>query len=111
MLSSCSRQGATPPAPPAFTDIDAEPAGAAALEYDAAGEEVSERPATRPRVAFDSRNIWRRLEMCQTVARAYGWHPNDIIHFSQEVRAAFSWEDAMAVIERHFEIINGSRRI
>jgi hypothetical protein len=85
--------------------------GAAALEYNAADGGISERLAMRPRVAFDSRNIWRRLEACQTVARAYGWHPNDIIHFAQEVRAAFSYEDAMAVIERHFDVIKGARRI
>jgi len=58
----------------------------------------------RPRVVFDSKNIWCRLEICQTVARAYGWHPNDIIAFTQAVRAAFSYEDAMRVIEGHFEV-------
>jgi len=57
----------------------------------------------RPRVVFDSKNIWRRLETCQTVARAYGWHPNDIVTLTQDVRAAFSYEDAMKVIEAHFD--------
>jgi hypothetical protein len=66
--------------------------------------------AARPRVSFDSRNIWRRLEACETVARAYGWHPNDLIAFAQEVRTAFSYEDAMAVIDRHFDVICGPDR-
>ena len=57
----------------------------------------------RPRVSFDSRNIWRRLASCETVARAYGWHPNDIMKFAEEVRTAFSYEDAMAIIERDFD--------
>ncbi|MDE2165579.1 MAG: hypothetical protein KGJ66_04485 [Alphaproteobacteria bacterium] len=59
----------------------------------------------RPRVSFDSSNIWQRLESCEVVARAQGWHPNDIIHFTEEVRDAFSYEEAMAVIEREFEIV------
>ena len=72
---------------------------------DAAAREDALDRMTRPRVSFDSKNIWRRLEACQTVARAYGWHPNDVIAFSQEVRTAFSYEDAMAVIERRFQVI------
>ena len=72
------------------------------LEYSI--EKAKRELGYRPRVGFDSRNIWRRLEACETVARAYGWHPNDINAFAQEVRAAFSWEDAMAIIERHFEV-------
>ena len=59
----------------------------------------------RPRVSFDSDNIWRRLEACAAVARAYGWHPNEIVSFTNEVRAAFSYEEAMAIIARHFEIV------
>ena len=58
----------------------------------------------RPRVSFDSSNIWSRLETCKIVAQAHGWHPNDIIHFSEEVLVAFTYEEAMAVIEREFEI-------
>ena len=58
----------------------------------------------RPRVAFTSKNIWRRLEACQTVASAYGWQPKDIIAFTCEVRDAFSYEEAMALIEEHFEV-------
>ena len=58
----------------------------------------------RPKVSFDSQDIWRRLEACQLVARAHGWHPNDILNFSREVEAAFSYEEAMAVIEREFDI-------
>ncbi len=57
----------------------------------------------RPKVTFDSRHIRRRLEACQMVARAYGWQPGDIARFSEEVEAAFSYEDAMAVIEREFD--------
>ena len=57
----------------------------------------------RPKVFFDSMNIWKRLEACETVAQAHGWHPNDIIHFAEEVREAFSYEEAMAIIEREFE--------
>ena len=59
--------------------------------------------AMRPRVSFDSKNIYRRLEACKTVARAYGWHPNDIINFAREVQEAFTYEEAMAVIERDFD--------
>jgi len=57
----------------------------------------------RPKVSFDSRDIWRRLQTCQTVAQAYGWHANDINRFAEEVRQAFSYEEAMAIIERHFD--------
>jgi len=59
----------------------------------------------RPKVSFDSRNIWRRLETCKTVAHAYGWRPDEIIRFGREVEEAFSYEDAMAVIERDFDIL------
>jgi len=59
----------------------------------------------RPKVSFDSRNIWRRLEVCKTVAQAYGWCPDDIIRLAREVEQAFSYEDAMAVIERDFDIL------
>jgi hypothetical protein len=59
----------------------------------------------RPKVSFDSRNIWRRLETCKTVAQAYGWPPDEIIKFGREVEQAFSYEDAMAVIERDFDIL------
>lgn len=58
----------------------------------------------RPKVSFDSENIQIRLETCKVVAQAHGWHPNDIIHFSEEVLIAFSYEEAMAVIEREFEV-------
>ena len=57
----------------------------------------------RPKVSFDSRDIWRRLQTCQTVAQACGWHANDINKFTKEVRQAFSYEEAMAIIERHFD--------
>jgi hypothetical protein len=63
----------------------------------------------RPKVSFDSKNIWRRLEACETVARAYGWHPNDIINFKKEVCEAFSYEEAMAVIDRNFDTVIVSR--
>ena len=59
----------------------------------------------RPKVSFDSRNIWRRLEACATVARACGWPPGELNSFIEEVREAFSYEDAMAIIERNFEIV------
>ncbi len=59
----------------------------------------------RAKVSFDSRNIWRRLEACEIVAQAYGWRPNDIIIFTKEVREAFTYEDAMAIIERDFDIL------
>jgi hypothetical protein len=64
---------------------------------------MAKRMEKRPRVSFDSTNIWQRLEACEAVARAYGWHPNDVIHFVEEVREAFSYEEAMAIIEREFE--------
>ena len=57
----------------------------------------------RPRVSFDSRDIWRRLHACQLVAQAHGWHPNDIVNFTKELEVAFSYEDAMAIIEREFD--------
>lgn len=57
----------------------------------------------RPKVSFDSTNIWERLQICETVAKAHGWHPNDIIIFADEVREAFSYEEAMAIIEREFD--------
>ncbi len=60
---------------------------------------------TRPRVTFASSNIWKRLQTCQTVAQAHGWHPNDIINFEAEVREAFSYEEAMTVIQREFDIV------
>lgn len=59
----------------------------------------------RLKVSFDSEHIFRRLETCRMVAQAYGWHPNDIIHFTDEVRDAFSYEEAMAVIEREFDVV------
>jgi hypothetical protein len=59
----------------------------------------------RPRVSFDSGNIYKRLQTCEIVAKARGWHPNDIIHFVDEVREAFSYEEAMAVIEREFDVV------
>lgn len=59
----------------------------------------------RPRVSFDSANIWKRLQTCQTVAQAHGWHPNDIISFSAEVREAFSYEEAMNIIRREFDVV------
>ena len=57
----------------------------------------------RPKVSFDSKNIWRRLEMCKTVAQAYGWDSRDITKFTEEVREAFSYEEAMAIIKRNFD--------
>jgi hypothetical protein len=57
----------------------------------------------RPKVSFNSRDIWRRLQTCQTVAQAYGWHSNDITRFTNQVRQAFSYEEAMAIIELHFD--------
>ncbi|HXQ51343.1 MAG TPA: hypothetical protein VN802_09645 [Stellaceae bacterium] len=59
----------------------------------------------RPRVSFDDTNIWRRLQTCELVARAQGWHPNDVIAFGAEIRDAFSYEEAMAIIEREFDVI------
>jgi hypothetical protein len=59
----------------------------------------------RPKVSFDSRNIWRRLETCKTVAQAYGWRSDEIVKFGREVEQAFSYEEAMAVIERDFDTL------
>ena len=59
----------------------------------------------RPTVQFDEANIWKRLQTCKIVAQAYGWHPNDIIHFTEEVQNAFSYEEAMAIIEREFRLV------
>jgi hypothetical protein len=57
----------------------------------------------RPKVSFQSRHISRRLQACQIVAQAHGWHPNDIIKFTREIEQAFSYEEAMAIIERDFD--------
>ena len=57
----------------------------------------------RPKVSFDSMDIWRRLQTCQTVALAYGWQSTEISRFTDEVRQAFSYEEAMAIIDRHFD--------
>jgi hypothetical protein len=59
----------------------------------------------RPKVSFKSPDIWQRLQSCKTVAAAHGWHPNDIITFTDEVRDAFSYEEAMEIIEREFDMI------
>jgi acyl carrier protein len=59
----------------------------------------------RPKVSFNSKNIWRRLEACKTVAQAYGWDSRDIMKFSAEVSEAFSYEEAMAVIKRNFDTV------
>jgi hypothetical protein len=61
----------------------------------------------RPKVVFDSLDIGKRLKACESVAQAYGWHPNDIISFANEVRSAFSYEEAMAIIEREFDVVRG----
>ncbi len=63
----------------------------------------------RPKVTFDSDNIWRRLETCEAVAKAYGWHSHDIMNFVREVREAFSYEEAMAIIKRDFDTVDRSR--
>jgi hypothetical protein len=60
----------------------------------------------RLKISFDSAHIGKRLETCQAVAQASGWHPNDIISFTGEVRDAFSYEEAMAVIEREFDVVD-----
>ena len=77
------------------------------MAHEAAGENPPKAATVRPRVSFESQNIWRRLQSCQTVARAYGWRADEISRFSQAVRDAFSYEDAMAIIERNFEIVSG----
>jgi hypothetical protein len=59
----------------------------------------------RPKVSFDSKNIWRRLEICKDVAQAYGWDYRDIVRFTEEVTKAFSYEEAMEIINRNFETV------
>ena len=61
----------------------------------------------RPKVSFPRRDIWSRLEACQTVARAYGWQATDIASFTREVSEAFSYEEAMAIILREFDPSSG----
>ncbi len=61
--------------------------------------------SNRPRVSFDSGNIWRRLEICGIVARSCGWYPEEIAKFDKEVSDAFSYEEAMAIINREFEVV------
>lgn len=60
----------------------------------------------RLKVSFKSPHIARRLETCEIVARASGWHPNDIVNFRDEVCEAFSYEEAMAVIKREFDVVD-----
>lgn len=59
----------------------------------------------RPKVSFDSMNIWRRLEICKAVAQAHGWDFRDIMKFAEEVSEAFSYEEAMAIIKRDFDTV------
>src|ERR1700730_2316834 len=66
------------------------------------------RVAMRPKVSFDSRNIWRRLETCEIVAQAHGWPPNDIISFTKEVPEAVFYQDRVAIIKHDFDVINGT---
>ena len=61
----------------------------------------------RPKVSFETPNIWTRLETCKSVAEAYGWHPNDIIHFTEEVQTAFTYEEAMAIIVSILVLVAG----
>ena len=70
----------------------------------AVGRMTDPRPG-KPRVSFDSGHIMKRLESCKTVAAAHGWHPNNWIAFEKEVRDAFSYEEAMAVIRREFDVV------
>lgn len=60
----------------------------------------------RPKVSFDSKNIWRRLEMCTEVARAYGWKSSEISSFTEAVNEAFSYEEAMAIIKHNFDVLD-----
>jgi hypothetical protein len=60
----------------------------------------------RPRVSFDSGNIWRRLEICEIAARGCGWYNDEIARFNREVSEAFSYEEAMEIIRRDFEMVN-----
>ena len=59
----------------------------------------------RPKVSFDSKHIGRRIEICQIVARAHGWGSREIAAFTQEVTRAFSYEEAMEIIDREFDTI------
>jgi hypothetical protein len=90
--------------PPLAAQIQAERFPAAS-RYSGGTVIPNGRTAMRPRVSFDSNHIGRRLEACETVGRAHGWHPNDLILFADEVRDAFSYEEAMAIIEREFDIV------
>jgi hypothetical protein len=72
------------------------------------GEYWLEQVPMRPKVLFDSMNIWRRIEVCKEVARAYGWKSSDISSFTEEVSEAFSYEEAMAVIKRDFDVLEKS---
>lgn len=58
----------------------------------------------RPKVSFDSTNIWRRLELCKITAQAHGWESAEIMQFINEVNGAFSYEEAMEIIRRNFDI-------
>ena len=53
-------------------------------------------------------DIWRRLEVCEIAARGCGWHPAEIALFAQAVREAFSYEEAMAIVHRDFDVTGAS---
>lgn len=76
--------------------------------FDFTDGSTSSLRAMRPKVSFDSGNIWRRLEICEVVARAYGWNLDEIMNFTREVREAFSYEEAMEIIKRNFETVEFS---
>lgn len=59
---------------------------------------------TKPRVSFDSANIYKRRGSCITVARAYGWPAAKITGFSNAIEMAFTYEEAMAIINEEFEV-------
>ena len=62
----------------------------------------------RPKVSFDSPHIAKRVASCEIVARAIGWQPGFIIAFKEEVRQATTYEEAMGIIRRHFDVIGVS---
>lgn len=59
----------------------------------------------RPKVFFRDVHIAKRLEACKLAAAGCGWHPNNVIAFATEIEEAFTYEEAMAIIHREFDVV------
>lgn len=62
--------------------------------------------ARKPRVSFNSKNIYKRIDSCRSVAAAFGWDNADIASFVSTAQQAFSYEEAMFIIYERFEVVS-----